>query len=248
MAINLRYVLLFCGLLMATSFFPITAQSQSKERIIISHDLWADLLEQYVDEQGNVDYANFSKNVESLNDYLEYLGSFKPREDWPREEVLAFYINLYNAATVRLILEHYPVSSIRDIKQPWAKKRIKLSEKELSLNEIEHRVLRKMNEPRIHFAINCASASCPKLINVPFKAQSMEEQLDQVSREFINDPSRNEITTNHVAISALFKWYRIDFTKEGSLLDYIGRYTDEPILSGTKVRYLKYDWSLNEQQ
>ena len=237
----------FCALLALSFFLHVTAQTPAEERVSISHQLWGEMLEKYVDVQGDVDYKSFSQNIDSLDEYLEYLASFEPRENWARAEALAFYINLYNAATVRLILQHYPVASIRDIKQPWIKKWIRVGEKELSLNQIEHKILRKMNEPRIHFAINCASASCPKLLNAAFEAQNIEKQLEEVARDFINDPARNEITPDDVAVSALFKWYKNDFTKEGSLLDYINKYADQPILQGTRISYLKYDWSLNEQ-
>ena len=244
---NGNYIIFLCSLLAICFFLPLAAQSPTKEAKAINHQLWGELLDQYVDEQGNVDYVSFSKNVEPLNDYLEYLASFEPQEHWAKDEILAFYINLYNAATVKLILQHYPVTSIRKINQPWAKKRIRLGDKELSLNEIEHKILRKMNEPRIHFAINCASASCPKLPTAPFEAETLEKQLEKVSWEFLNDPNRNQITSDSVALSALFKWYRKDFTQEGSLLDYINQYTDQPISPKAKVSYLKYDWSLNEQ-
>ena len=123
-----------------------------------------------------------------------------------------------------------------------------MGEQVVSLNQIEHKILRKMNEPRIHFAINCASASCPKLLNIPFRAQTIEEQLHQVTRDFINDPDKNEFNKDNVALSPLFKWYKSDFTENGSLLDFIDQYADHAISAEVKVSYLKYDWSLNEQQ
>lgn len=239
----------FIFTLLALSYFlPVTAQSPEKKITAVNHQLWGELLQQYVDAEGYVDYVSFGKDVDTLDEYLELMASFIPHEDWPKAEVLAYYINLYNAATVRLILKHYPVESIRDIKQPWARKWIRVGEKELSLNQIEHKILRKMNEPRIHFAINCASTSCPKLLAVPFEAQSLEEQLEEVSREFINDTDKNIITGDKIALSPLFKWYKNDFTADGDLLDFISHYTNQSIPAGTKASYLKYDWSLNEQQ
>lgn len=242
-----NHLFFIVALLATIPFFHLSAQKPTEEGPIISHRQWGELLEQYVDENGNVNYASFRKNVHSLDDYLEYLASIEPKEDWPKAEILSFYINLYNAATVRLILQHYPVASIRNINQPWARKWIRLGEKELSLNDIEHKILRKMDEPRIHFAINCASASCPKLLAVAFEAQSLEEQLEKVSREFVNDPARNEIAPDNVSLSALFKWYKKDFTKEDSLLEYISQFTNQTISAKAKVNYLKYDWTLNEQ-
>lgn len=241
------HLLLYCPLLAVTSLLPISAQTPQRESTATKHQQWAELLEKHVDGQGNVNYALFRNDLRIMDEYLDYMASREPREGWSRAEVMAYYINLYNAATVRLILEHYPVASIRDIKQPWARKWIRVGEKELSLHQIEHRILRKMDEPRIHFAINCASASCPKLLNVPFTAQNLDEQLEKVTRGFINDPAKNQISREKIAVSALFKWYKNDFTKKGSLLDYIDKYTDLSIPENTKVQYLEYDWSLNEQ-
>lgn len=242
------YNMLYVWILITVSFcLNLSAQAAIKEVNSISHQQWDSLLEQYVDQQGNVNYKAFKKDEDALNDYLEHLQRHEPGNDWNRTEILAYYINLYNAATVQLILHNYPVSSIRDIKQPWGRKWIQVGEKALSLNQIEHKILRKMGEPRIHFALNCASASCPKLLNTAFKAATLEEQLDKVTREFINDPNKNEIAPERIALSALFKWYKKDFTSQGSLLNYISQYSDESFLANAKVDYLKYDWSLNEQ-
>ena len=225
----------------------LSAQLPVNKVKTIGHKQWDSLLEQYVDKQGNVNYKALHKDQDALDSYLEHLAEQEAQDNWSKSEILAFYINLYNAATVKLILQNYPIKSIRDIKQPWRRNWIRVGEEVLSLNQIEHKILRKMNEPRIHFALNCASASCPKLLNTAFKAATLEEQLDKVTREFINDPGKNEINTDRIALSALFKWYKSDFTGEGSLLNYINRYTDQSILADAKVKYLKYDWSLNEQ-
>ncbi|MBT8321486.1 MAG: DUF547 domain-containing protein [Eudoraea sp.] len=242
------YYFLPIWMLITVSFcLDLSAQGPSKEDITISHQQWDNLLDQYVDGQGNVNYRAFNKDTETLEGYLEYLGSFEPTDEWPRSELLAFYINLYNAATVRLILEHYPIASIREIKQPWVRKWIPVGKKTRSLNQIEHKILRNMSEPRIHFAISCASASCPKLSNTAFDAENLEAQLEKVTWEFINDPGKNEIDSGRITLSALFKWYKNDFTQDRSITDYIGQYSKQSILTNAKVQYLKYDWSLNEQ-
>ncbi len=224
-----------------------SAQYADKSGNLVNHQEWGRLLTKYVDSKGDVDYKSFKDDIVSLEQYLDYLGGFTPGEDWPQEEQLGYYINLYNAATVKRILDHYPVNSIRNIKQPWARKWIKVGSEKLSLNQIEHSILRKMDEPRIHFAINCASASCPKLYKEPFEASELEQQLESVTWAFINDPFRNEISEGNIALSPLFKWYKGDFTKAGSLLDFISRYSLKAIQEDVKVEYKKYDWSLNEQ-
>lgn len=241
-----RY-LFFCILIWVPFGYATIAQQPDNQESTVNHQEWGNLLTQYVDSEGNVDYPSFKQDLAPLEHYLEYLGKFQPGEDWSKEERLAYYINLYNAATVKLILDHYPVNSIRDIKQPWARKWIRVGNEQLSLNQIEHKILRKMGEPRIHFALNCASASCPKLLDTPYEASELEQQLKFVTREFINDPLRNEISDDKIALSALFKWYKGDFTKTGSLLEFIAPYSKGSIQEGMKVKYKKYNWSLNEQ-
>ncbi len=217
-----------------------------KFSVDLSHKDWDKLLKKYVDAEGNVDYQGFKGDEEILNQYLEFLGENAPSVTASREEKLAYYINLYNAATVKLILDNYPVASIKDIKSPWDKKWINVGESTLSLGAIEHKILRKMDEPRIHFAINCASYSCPKLSNEAYTVAGLESQLEAASSDFVNDTKRNRISGDNAEISEIFRWYKSDFTENGDLVDYINKYSETPIAKGTKVQYLKYDWSLNE--
>ncbi|MGB5458946.1 MAG: DUF547 domain-containing protein [Eudoraea sp.] len=222
---------------------PITSEQIYGEA---DHKSWDRLLHSFVDEKGNVDYRGFKKESETLNRYLEQLGSNTVSENWSREKKLAYYINLYNAATVKLILDNYPLASIRDINKPWDRAWIEYGGEFISLGEIEHQMLRKMNEPRIHFAINCASYSCPKLLNEAYTEGKLEKQLDKASKDFVNDPSRNKISENKVALSKIFKWYKKDFENNGSLKVYLNQYLKSSINPDAKIEYLKYNWSLNE--
>lgn len=212
----------------------------------ISHESWNTLLKRYVDNQGNVNYKSFKSDDVKLQTYLDFLANNKPTTDWSKNEKLAYYINLYNAATVKLILDNYPTKSIKNIRSPWGKKWIKIGNKLHSLGGIEHKILRKMDEPRIHFAINCASYSCPKLINSAFTANEMEMQLAQATKDFINDPTRNKFNDSSAKLSEIFKWYKGDFTENGTILEYIKKHTDKSINTKSKISYLNYDWSLNE--
>ena len=216
--------------------------------MVIDHSAWDQLLKKYVDEKGNVDYKSFQKDKQALVNYLDFLAQNSPKANEDKKERLAYYINLYNAATVKLILDNYPTNSIKDIRSPWDKKWVKVGEKELSLGHIEHKILRKMDEPRIHFAINCASYSCPKLLNEAFTASNMETLLQESTRDFINDPTRNIITSGRLRLSNIFKWYKKDFTLDGTLIEYINPYSEQSIASDAKINYLKYDWSLNERK
>lgn len=210
------------------------------------HSAWESLLERFVDTHGNVDYKTFAGASGELDNYLEDLAGKEPPEGAMKNEKLAYYINLYNAATVKLILDNYPVKSIKDIKSPWDKKWVKIGDREVSLGDIEHNILRKMGEPRIHFAINCASYSCPKLLNKAFTATKMETQLQAAAVGFIRDPSNNKISKSSLELSHIFNWYKKDFTENGTLIEYIDKFTGEPISSNATIKYLDYDWSLNE--
>ena len=212
----------------------------------LDHSEWNSLLKKHVDDQGNVSYPGFAKEKGKLISYLRYLEKNAPSKACSKNEKLAYYINLYNAATVKLILDNYPVNTIKDINAPWGKKRITVGGKKLSLGHIEHKILRKMGEPRIHFAINCASYSCPKLMPEAFLPETMETQLERATTDFINDPSRNVLSKESARLSAIFKWYKGDFTEKGPLLAYVNRYSKTKIQEGAKITYLTYDWGLNE--
>ena len=211
----------------------------------VSHKSWDKLLKKYVDQKGNVDYASFKNDETALQSYLDYLAKNKPANNSAKNERLAYYINLYHAATVKLILNNYPTKSIKSIKGPWSKKWVKVGDELLSLGYIEHKILRKMNEPRIHFAINCASYSCPKLVNSAFTVANMEQELEQATKDFVNDTTRNQFGEK-AKLSEIFKWYKSDFTDNGTLLEYIAKYSNKNINIKSKIGYLDYDWSLNE--
>ena len=222
---------------------------QCKEKMLteaIDHALWDDLLHKYVDQEGNVDYKNLKNEINILEDYLAMLSKNVPDNTSTKNDSLVFYINLYNAATVKLILDNYPLKSIKNIKKPWAKKWISLGDNFVSLGHIEHKVLRKMNEPRIHFAINCASYSCPKLLNEAFIPSKLEAQLELLTKAFINDSKRNTISKDQLKLSNIFKWYKKDFTASGSLVAYIDAYTTQDISSAARITFIKYNWNLNE--
>lgn len=234
-------------------FFAITTSGFASENITLDanhnkpdHTAWTVLLKKYVDNEGNVDYNAFKNNEPELDSYLNNLAKNTPTKDWTKSEKLAYYINLYNAGTVKLILDNLPTKSIKDIKKPWDIEWIKVGAKTYSLGQIEHDILRKMNEPRIHFAINCASYSCPKLLNKAYTASNLEEELEKATVDFINDKKRNKLTDKKLELSNIFKWYKNDFTETKSLIEYIQPYTKVKINTKASVNYLDYDWSLNE--
>ncbi|MCE7053238.1 DUF547 domain-containing protein [Algoriphagus sp. AGSA1] len=222
-----------------------------------SHKSWNELLKANVNADGKVNYKGFIKEKAKLEAYLKSISENAPdRNTWSKGEQLAYWINAYNAYTVKLIVDNYPVESIRDlgpklkiplIKDVWHYRFFQIGGQESSLDEIEHSILRKeFEEPRIHFAINCASVSCPPLLNEAFEAATIDAQLDKVAKSFINDPSRNEISPDAVQVSSIFSWFKGDFTKKGTLIDFLNKYSATKINAKAKVSFLDYDWNLNE--
>lgn len=212
----------------------------------ISHKQWNDLLQKHVSSKGNVDYKGFKKDQVALQSYLNVLAKNVPEKSWSRQAVLAYWINAYNAYTVKLIVDNYPVKSIKDINNPWDKEFFTLENKKYSLGEIEHKILRKMNEPRIHFAINCASFSCPNLLDEAYTEANLEKQLVAVSKSFVNDKTKNTITADSVEISKIFDWFSSDFKTNGTVIDYLNKYSSVKIDKNAKVKYTEYNWELNE--
>ncbi|MEZ4859085.1 MAG: DUF547 domain-containing protein [Flavobacteriaceae bacterium] len=229
----------------------VSENLNSLETIIIDHSDWDQLLKKHVNSEGLVDYKGFLEDRNVLQEYLKMLSKNPPSESWSVQELLAYYSNIYNAATIELILENYPVNSIKDINGAWTKAIVTVGDKTLSLGGIENGILRKMNEPRIHFAINCASFSCPNLLNEAFTADKIDSQLDKVTRNFINGP-KNEIGITSVTLSKIFDWYKKDYVINGKndVIGFVNSYLNKKIKINPKatITYFEYDWGLNEQK
>ena len=229
-------------LVILITFILISLNSKAQK---IDHTLWSSFLQKHVTANGNVNYKSIKANEADLNTYLNQFVKISPQESWAKNETLAYWINAYNAFTIKLIIDNYPVNSIKDIKNPWDKKFIPVDGKMISLNFIEHSILRKMNEPRIHFAINCASVSCPKLLNKAYLPETLDSQLDVATTTFISSEN-NSIKQDKLALSKIFKWFAEDFKKEGSLIDFLNNYSKTKINSNPKIVYFGYNWDLNE--
>ena len=209
------------------------------------HTRWDQMLEKYVDTLGQVDYQNWLTEKDQLDAYLQTLEKLPPLEQASKEAKLAYWINAYNALTVQLILENYPLKSIRDLDKPWDTICFQLKGKSYTMGAIEHEILRKMNEPRIHFAINCASASCPQLLNQAYREKQLETQLTERTRVFLMDTTKNKLQTDRIELSRIFLWFGNDFGSKEERLEFISNYSGMN-LERPKIDYLPYDWSLNE--
>jgi hypothetical protein len=226
-----------------------------------SHAALTAILGKHVKPSG-VDYAGLKKDPASLTAYLDTLtevpgSTFK---QWPKEQQMAMLINLYNAATLKLVVNNYPLKSIKEIGKlsggPWKQSVVRLFGKNVSLDHIENNLLRpNYKDPRIHFAINCASIGCPALRTEAFQASKLNTQLDEQARAFLHDSTKNRVDTKAGALhlSSIFDWFKGDFVgKSGSVEKFIAPYLDDAERKwvekgGFKTKYTDYDWSLNKQ-
>ena len=223
----------------------------------VDNSIWSGLLSKYVRE-GAVDYHGFKGDEGRLDEYLRMLERVSPGGLQPKEQ-LAFYINAYNAWTIKLVLGSYPgIRSIKDLEtffsSPWRKNICRIDGQVLSLDDIEHGIIRpRFQDPRIHFAVNCASKGCPPLASEPYRGAVLDRQLDKAVKSFVNDPARTRLEGDDLYVSKIFKWFASDFTDgvprfiagyaEGSLREAL-------IAKGNRIRlkYLDYDWSLNDMR
>ena len=211
------------------------------------HDLFSELLQKNVSVDGKVDYQSLKESHSKLLGYISVLQMIYTKlDEINKSEILPYWINTYNALTIDLILRNYPLKSIKDIEKPWNQRLWQFGDKWLNLNDIEHEILRKMDEPRIHFAIVCASISCPKLQNKAFTASNIDSQLTKATKEFLNDSTKNDITQNNLRLSKIFKWFAKDFKTKGSLIDFLNTYVDIEISPKAKKSFKDYNWDLND--
>ena len=214
------------------------------------HSLWTKLLQDHVSETGKVNYEGFLEDIEPFDEYLVELREKAPMKDWSDAERKAFYINCYNAYTIKFIISKWPVSSPKDVKfsgkDMWNFRMVQVGPQKYTLQQIEDNILRRMGDPRIHFAINCGAESCPKLLNEAYVAEKLNAQLEQVTKAFIRNEKHNEIKSKKVEISKIFEWYAKDFNEgDMTLISFLNKYSEVTIEKDAKVQYKEYDWSLN---
>ncbi len=212
--------------------------------------IFNELLQKHVSNNGFVDYKSLKNDENKLHIYLTYLEKTTPEKSWSKNKQKAFWINAYNAYTLKVILDSYPVKSIMDIKKKgrnaWKIPFVKIGKTTYTLDYIEHEILRKkLFDPKIHVGVNCASNSCPKLSNIAFTEANIERELTRLMKDFINDNNRNNVSYKKVQISKIFNWFKSDFTKNGSIIDYLNKYATTKIKSNARINFLEYDWSLN---
>ncbi|TKS57459.1 DUF547 domain-containing protein [Mesohalobacter halotolerans] len=220
-----------------------------KKNYQVNYSNWSTLLQKHVDEKGFVDYKSFVNDKDKLLKFTHHLENNIPQKHWSDNQKKAYLINAYNAYTIQLVIEHYPVKSIKDIggvfSNVFKKDFINFNGEMIALDDIEKGMLFPMGDPRIHFAVNCASFSCPKLNNAPYYPENLDQQLNQAARDFINS-KRNMLSPNKAKLSKIFKWYKSDFEQENqTLIDFINLYSETTLQDDISIEYLDYNWELN---
>ncbi|GAB4141535.1 MAG: DUF547 domain-containing protein [Planctomycetota bacterium] len=217
----------------------------------VDHSAFDAILSEAVDEQGLVDYRSLLAKRAALSSYLDDLATVDVGALANDAERKAYWIDAYNAFTLAGILDHYPVRSIRDLRGFWTQLRANLGGRLVTLDEIEHRILRPMGDPRIHMAINCASASCPILDRRAYRGADLDARLDEAARRFLASGQRNRFDDEKKVahLSRIFAWFGEDFAPYGGVRGFVRRFApDRPWLRGEfPISYLPYDWSLNER-
>ncbi|PFG45334.1 uncharacterized protein DUF547 [Vibrio sp. ES.051] len=255
-----RLLLLLCALASFATFaapksdlWPYWKQSNQANPTQISHQEWQQLLDDYLIEQDEDTLFRYSKVTASdkakLKQYIQRLAKLDPLQ-YNQAEQYAYWINLYNAITVDLILDNYPVESITKLGGlfsfgPWGDDVVVVNGKELTLNDIEHRILRPIwQDPRTHYAVNCASLGCPNLLKQAFTAQNTQALLDNAATTFINSNKGVSIQGNTAQLSSIYDWFAEDFGGEQQVFNHITQYAPQYKGFSGQVKY-DYDWDLN---
>jgi hypothetical protein len=248
----------------AAELWPRWQAHDERSRATIDHGRWGGLLARHLVRGGDgitrVDYAAFAADDRAVLDrYLADLAAV-PISRHARAEQMAYWINLYNALTVRVVLDHYPVDSIRDIDispglfsdGPWGAQLVEVEGVPLSLDDIEHRILRPIwRDPRVHYAVNCASIGCPDLQDEPFRGDTIGAQLDAAARAFVNHPRGVQVEGDELVVSSLYDWFMEDFgATEAEVIAHLRSYADPGLAARldrvTTIGDDRYDWALND--
>jgi len=258
------------------------AYSRSRQSVDFDYTLYGEILKAYVDGSGMVNYKQLKANRTNLDTFAQAMADIDTKQlaKWDEQTQLSFYINAYNALTLKVIIDNYPIkaswlksrvyprNSIRQISGVWNKIKFSVAGQQVTLDQIEHKILRKkFHEPRIHMALVCAAMGCPPLRNEPYLPAKLDKQLSAQSRKFLRTPAKFRLAGNTLYLSPIFKWFGKDFVADygsdealkghdqpdAAVLSFIAGYVGPDVADRLKqlpleVKYSDYDWSLNEQR
>ncbi|MCG9552260.1 DUF547 domain-containing protein [Vibrio sp. Isolate31] len=237
-----------------SELWPYWNQSNEVNSEQVSHQNWQQFLDSYLVKQGQNTLVRYqavtATDKSKLKQYIKQLEQINPLE-YSKAGQYAYWVNLYNAVTVDLILDAYPVKSITKLGGlfsfgPWGDDVVSVNGKSLTLNDIEHRILRPIwQDPRTHYAVNCASLGCPNLQPQAFTANNTETLLEQAASEFVNSDKGVLVKGNKLQLSSIYEWFAVDFGTEEQLIQHLDQYRTEAVTNTQNISY-DYDWSLNQ--
>ncbi|MEZ9397886.1 DUF547 domain-containing protein [Vibrio splendidus] len=237
-----------------SDLWPHWNQSNEANSTQVSHQDWQQFLDSYLVKQGQhtlVRYQAVSTSDKAkLKQYIKRLEQLNPL-NYSKAEQYAYWVNLYNAVTVDLILDAYPIKSITKLGGlfsfgPWGDDVVVVNGMTLTLNDIEHRILRPIwQDPRTHYAVNCASLGCPNLQSQAFTSDNTETLLELAAVEYINSDKGVLVNNNQLQLSSIYEWFAVDFGTEKQLIQHLDQYRTKPVTNTEKISF-DYDWSLNQ--
>lgn len=214
---------------------------------IPDHSIWSTELDKYVSENGLVNYSAWKENQDKLNHYLQQLSGPLPLSNWSQNVQLAYWLNLYNAYTIKLVLEHYPMDSVTELfdGMPWSEPWIELGDSLYSLDQIQLEIRKQFNEPRTHFALNNATKSSPPLLREAYIPERLGEQLNAQAECFISNSSLNQFTDSTAILSPIFRLYKGEFKPD--ILTYLKKYLPDTQMDHLTIQFFELDMAINEQ-
>ncbi|AII50995.1 DUF547 domain-containing protein [Hymenobacter sp. APR13] len=242
-------------LLILAGAFPQVGASQTVSSARL-HAPWDELLHQFVTPEGLVDYQGLLEQEDKLLDYLLAQRKVSPEAaGWSAAEQEAYWINIYNAATVYMVLQYYPLSNVNDIRLKgkvhslWEAPSVQVGGQEYSLNQIEREKLTaRFQDPRLHFALVQGAMSGPQLLPEAYEGAQLAQQLERQTRRFLNDPARNVLAGAQPQLSSLFNFYAAEFGSRTQLLEFVNRYAPMPVAATAPIEFLPFSWALNDRQ
>jgi hypothetical protein len=243
--------------LLAFGTLPAVAATQSEScRYESALHSWASVLEGFVDGRGRIDFESVRQQPDNLETYLDCVAAYgpllSPQEFDSREKRLAYYLNAYNALAMRQVIDFGIPNALKGL--TWLRffrlSRIRVSGEHMSLYTLENEHIRTEGDPRIHFALNCMAASCPRLPRKPFRADTLDQDLDRLTREFFAEPRNLNVDHENqtIRVTEVLDFFPEDFLAVApALTDYVNRYTDIDIPSDYHIEFIEYDWRVNAQ-
>ncbi len=203
-----------------------------------------DFLKDHVSKKGVVNYDKVLKNIKELNEITNNFAKISPNPSWSKSELKSYWINFYNANVIKLLAENYPIKSINYVRDAFSTRIVQYAGNKTSLDALEHEVIRKLDDPRVHFALYSTAISSPLLKETAYRPETVEYDLGVATSNFINDKTKNIITTRSCKISKVFEWYKEDF----DIVTFINNYTDgQKINKNTVITYMDYNWGLHRK-